>query len=102
MELKLEELTEEILRAAIEVQEALEPGLLESACQECLCHELRLRELAFEKQRPLPVAYKGVKLDCGSRADIVDEGRVVVGKVRQRAASCPSRPALDVHARGRL
>ena len=94
MALKLEELTKEIIGAArsarlraaqssgrgaaIEVHKALGPGLLESAYEECLCHELRLRELAFERQLSLPVAYKGVKLDCGYRVDVVVEGKVVV------------------------
>ena len=59
----------------MEVHKALGPGLLESAYEECLCHELGLRELAFERQRPLPVAYKGVRLDCGYRVDIVVEGK---------------------------
>ena len=65
MALKLQELTKAIIGAAIEVHKALGPGLLESAYEECLCHELRLRGLAFENQQSLPVAYKGVKLDCG-------------------------------------
>jgi len=77
--LKLEELTKEIIGAAIEVHKALGPGLLESAYEECLRHELGLRELAFERQPSLPVAYKRVKLDCGYRMDIVVERKVVVG-----------------------
>jgi len=76
--LKLQELTKEIIGAAIEVHKALGPGLLESAYEECPCHELGLRELAFESQPSLPVAYKGVKLDCGYRVDIVVEKEVVV------------------------
>ena len=78
MRLKLEELTEKIIGAAIEVHKALGPGLLESAYEECLCHELSLRGPALERQRPLPLAYKGIKLDCGYRIDIVVEGKVVV------------------------
>ena len=78
MRLKLEKLTEKIIGAAIEVHKALGPGLLESAYQECLCHELSLRGLDFERQQSLPVAYKGVKLDCGYRMDIVVEGKVVI------------------------
>ncbi len=83
MALKLEELTKEIIGAAIEVHKALGPGLLESAYEECLCHELRLRELAFESQPSLPVAYKSVKLDCGYRVDIVVEGKVVIKCVNE-------------------
>ena len=73
-----EELTHEILAAATDVHRALGPGLLESAYEECLCHEFSLRGLAFERQLPLPVVYKGVKLDCGYRLDLVVEDKVVL------------------------
>jgi GxxExxY protein len=73
-----EELTEKIIGAAIEVHRALGPGLLESAYEECLCRELNLRGLAFQRQVPLPVEYKGVKLDCGYRIDLVVEEAVVL------------------------
>ena len=71
-------LTEKIIGAAIEVHRVLGPGLLESAYEECLCHELHLRGIAFVRQQPLPVVYKGVRLDCGYRLDVVVEGRVIV------------------------
>ena len=71
-------LTEKIIGAAIEVHRVLGPGLLESAYEECLCHELRLREIAFTRQQPLPVVYKGIHLDCGYRLDVVVESQVVV------------------------
>ncbi len=71
MVLKYEALTERVLGAAIEVHRALGPGLLESAYEECLCHELSLASLSFERQVPLPVVYKGIKLDCGYRLDVV-------------------------------
>ncbi len=71
-------LTEEIIGAAIEVHKVLGPGLLESAYEECLAHELKLRGIAFERQRPLPVAYKDVQLDCGYRLDFLVEQVVVV------------------------
>ena len=71
--LVLEELTKQIIGAAIEVHKALGPGLLESAYEECLCRELALRGLHFERQVSLPVQYKGVKLDCGYRLDLVVE-----------------------------
>jgi GxxExxY protein len=74
----LEELTEQIISAAIEVHKQLGPGLLESAYEECLCHELNLRGLRFERQVKLPVVYKGIHLDCGYRMDIVVEGAVVL------------------------
>ena len=71
-------LTERIISAAIEVHRALGPGLLESAYEECLCHEFKLADLRFERQVPLPVKYKNVQLDCAYRMDIVVEGRVVL------------------------
>jgi GxxExxY protein len=74
----MRELTERIIGAAMEVHRALGPGLLESAYEECLAHEMRLGGLGFERQVPLPVAYKGVKLDCGYRIDFLVERAVVL------------------------
>lgn len=71
------ELTEKIIACAMEVHRHLGPGLLESAYEECLCHELDLHGVSFERQRPLPLEYKGIKLDCGYRMDIVVNNRVV-------------------------
>jgi GxxExxY protein len=73
-----EDLTERIIGAAIEVHRALGPGLLESAYEECLCHEFYLRGISFERQRPLPVQYKGVSLDCGYRLDLVVENKLIL------------------------
>jgi GxxExxY protein len=73
-----EELTEKIIGAAIEVHRALGPGLLESAYEECLCRELNLRGIPFQRQVPLPVEYKGVKLDCGYRLDLIVEDEVIL------------------------
>jgi GxxExxY protein len=73
-----EELTQEIIGAAIDVHKALGPGLLESAYEECLCHELRLRHLSFQRQIPVPVKYKDVNLDCGYRIDILVENAVIL------------------------
>lgn len=72
------QLTESIIGAAIEVHKHLGPGLLESAYEECLCHELNLRKIPFQRQAPLPVVYKGVKLDCGYRIDLLVKNEVVV------------------------
>jgi len=72
------EITHEIIGAATEVHKRLGPGLLESAYEECLTHELRLRNLSVDRQVALPVVYKETKLDCGYRLDILVEGRVVV------------------------
>lgn len=73
-----EALTEQIIGAAIEVHRCLGPGLLESAYEECLCHELHLRKLNFQRQVSLPVTYKGIALDCGYKMDLVVEDRVVI------------------------
>jgi GxxExxY protein len=73
-----QELTEQIISAAIEVHRHLGPGLLESAYEECLCHELSLRKLPFERQKPLSMEYKGVKLDCGYRIDLLVDNLVIV------------------------
>ena len=71
-------LTDAIIGACIEVHRHLGPGLLESAYESCLCHELALRGLGFERQRPVPLRYKGVRLECGYRADVIIERRVLV------------------------
>jgi len=71
-------ITDKIIGAAIEVHRVLGPGLLESAYEECLCYELSLRELKFKRQVPLPVAYKGIKLACGYKMDLLVDDLVVV------------------------
>ena len=75
---ELNALTESVIAAAIEVHRALGPGLLESAYEACMCRELSLRRLPFERQKPISVAYKGVLLDCAYRADVVVAGQVLV------------------------
>ena len=72
------ELSGEIIGAAVEVHRELGPGLLESVYEECLCRELDLRDMLFERQKPLPLAYKGISLDCGYRLDLVIEDRIIV------------------------
>ncbi len=74
----INDLTRAILGAAIEVHRALGPGLVESAYEECLCRELALKQIPFERQRELPVEYKGVLLDCGYRLDLLVADTVVV------------------------
>jgi len=74
----INELSSKIIGAAIEVHKALGPGLLESAYEECLAHELSLRELVFERQKPVPIEYKGINLDCGYRLDLVVEDRIIL------------------------
>jgi GxxExxY protein len=73
-----EDLTEQIIGAAVEVHRALGPGLLESAYEECLCRELGLRGLKFQRQVPLPIEYKGVKLDCGYRLDLIVQDEIIL------------------------
>jgi GxxExxY protein len=72
------EITQQIMAAAIEVHRQLGPGLLESAYEEWLCHELTIRKLNFERQKPIPLVYKETKLDCGYRLDVLVEGKIVV------------------------
>ena len=73
-----EELSEQIIGAAIEVHRATGPGLLESAYQAFLAHEFTLRGIRFAKEVPLPVVYKDVRLDCGYRMDFVIEDRIIL------------------------
>ena len=73
-----EQLTEQIIGAAIEVHKQTGAGLLESCYEQCLCHELTLRHLKFRRQVDMPVRYKGILLDCGYRIDLIVEERIVV------------------------
>jgi GxxExxY protein len=74
----LNEVTDVIIGAAMEVHRALGPGLLESSYEICLCRELSVRGLRFERQVPISVEYKGVKLDCGYRADVVVDETILL------------------------
>ena len=65
------ELSNVVIGACIEVHKAIGPGLLESIYEECLCRELFLRDMPFRRQVEVPVEYKGVKMDCGHRMDVV-------------------------------
>ena len=73
-----DEISNRILCAAIEVHRVLGPGLLESAYEECLCRELQLQNLAFDRQVELPVEYKGSRVECGYRMDLLVEKVVVL------------------------
>lgn len=75
---RINDVSHEIVGAAIEVHRALGPGLLESAYEQCLCHELAIRSIPFRRQVDLPVHYKGVQLDCGYRVDVIVDECVVV------------------------
>jgi len=72
------QVTEKIIGCAIEIHKTLGPGLLESAYEECLCFELSQCSLSFRRQLPLPLKYKGIKLDCGYVMDLVVEDLVIV------------------------
>ena len=72
------DLTGIILKKAYEVHTALGPGLLESTYEECLCYELALYGLKVERQKTLPIEYKGIKIENGYRVDIVVEDKVVI------------------------
>jgi len=75
---KFSDLSNKVIGCAIEVHRALGPGLLESAYQQCLCHELRLNDIDFNGEKPLPVNYKGCRLDCGYRIDILVEDEIIL------------------------
>ena len=75
---RLNKITEMIIGGAIQVHRALGPGLLESAYEACLAFELKKRGLGIEEQKPLPLVYDQVKLDCGYRIDLLVERAVVV------------------------
>jgi len=74
----LNQISEQIISSALEVHRSLGPGLLESAYEECLAHELHLRKIAFERQKSLPIEYKGIKLNCGYRLDFLVQRQVVI------------------------
>ncbi len=71
-------LSDKVIGLAIEVHKALGPGLLESAYEQCLCHELERSGLPFRRQVPLPVIYKDVRLECAYRMDVVVDDKLVL------------------------
>jgi GxxExxY protein len=75
---RLNDLSGKVIDLCLEIHRELGPGLLESAYEECLAYELSRASLRFERQRPLPVRYKEVQLDCGYRLDFVIEGVLIV------------------------
>jgi GxxExxY protein len=77
-ELIHKEITEKVLGAAVEVHRHLGPGLLESAYEACLCHELDLRGLTYESQVKMPLEFKGLKIDGAYRLDLIVEGKIVI------------------------
>ncbi len=76
--MKKDPFTGKVIGCAIEVHRVLGPGLLESTYQQCLAHEFHLAGITFKLEHPLPVDYKGVRLDCGYRIDILVENRLII------------------------
>lgn len=87
------DLTHEIIGAAIEVHRSLGPGLLESAYEECLAREFTIRGISFERQKPLPVIYKEVRVEAGYRVDFLVSGRIVV-ELKATEALAPIHDAI--------
>ena len=73
-----DELSYRVIRCALEVHRTLGPGLLESAYRRCLAHELALAAIPFQAEKPIPISYKDVSLDCGMRLDILVDDRLIV------------------------
>ena len=76
--MEFDELSNRVIGCAIEVHKELGPGLLESTYEQCLAHELKLNGIEFRLQLPLPVEYKGIRLDCGYRIDLLVEESLVI------------------------
>ena len=89
---RLNKITETIIGAAIQVHRVLGPGLLESAYAACLAYEMRKRGLTVDEQKPVPLVYEEVKLECGYRMDLLVEKSVVV-EVKSIEALAPIREA---------
>jgi len=87
------EISNEIIGAAIEVHRLLGPGLLESAYEECLSKELALRNLQVQRQKPVPLVYKDVKLECGYRLDLL-VGNSVIVEIKSIEAFAPIHEAI--------
>ena len=76
--MEFDELSSRVIGCALEVHRELGPGLLESTYEQCLAHELKLNGIRFELQHPLPVEYKGVRLGCGYRVDVLVEDKLII------------------------
>ena len=78
MAIEFDELSNRVIKCALEVHSQLGPGLLEVTYEQCLAYEMRAAEIPFELQKPLPVRYKSVLLDCGHRLDVVVANQLIV------------------------
>jgi GxxExxY protein len=76
--LEFDKLSNRVIGCALEVHRYLGPGLLESTYEQCLAHELKMAGIPFKLQCPLPVEYKGIKLDCGYRIDLLIDDSIIV------------------------
>ncbi len=76
--MKFDWLSNKVIGCAIEVHRQLGPGLLESAYQQCLAHEMAINEIKFEIEKSIPVEYKGTRLDCGYRIDFLVENKLII------------------------
>jgi GxxExxY protein len=76
--MEINKITEKIIGCAIEVHKFLGPGLLESAYEDCLVFELQAAGLLVQRQKPIPIIYKDIKLDCGYRIDVLVENKIVI------------------------
>ena len=76
--MEFDELSNRVIGCTLEVHRELGPGLLESTYEQCLAHELRLNGISYVLQHPLPVEYKGIRLDCGYRVDVLVENKLII------------------------
>ena len=76
--MEFDDLSYRVIGCAIEVHRVLGPGLLESTYEQCLAHELKVNRIGFKLQYPIPVEYKGVRLDCGYRVDVLVEDVLIL------------------------
>ena len=76
--MEFDELSHRVIGCAIEVHRELGPGLLESSYEQCLAHELKLNGISCQRQHPQPVQYKGIRLDCGYRLDMLIEDELII------------------------
>ena len=76
--MKFDELSNQVIRCALEVHRTLCPGLLESTYEQCLAYEMKVAGMAFKLQHALPVEYKNIKLDCGYRIDVLIDDSIIV------------------------